>query len=395
MIPPPDFHQAVEQALNAGVRLRRLKALTKAGLVKKLTAALDDKDLFFPLMVTERLTSLGRADCVPGVCRALSRESLAGSAMKALAELPVEKMEAAFKEGLLPVLIARGSPRGSGVPASVSAAAIALRMDPVSAARDMLLAGQETGYVLLEEVALEIANRVGSQLSGEDIERLAEALLIHRSHPRQADALDIAVRRLMKAGGEVSSPELRTLLETERTRRKTDGQMSRALQRIADSGKDHWGKIHDIHQALDDRFARQGVEVGFNYDQKLELQYMTRPEWLIRTLNCFLCGCENSGSLARRSEMGIPLAEYFDEVGIPGCARALRAIGGVEREMDILYALQKAGKITEDDFDLRYEALEARIEKAESDAMPEGMEECCEALWKHAMQHQHEVLPED
>lgn len=299
------------------------------------------------------------------------------------------RVEAAFREQLLPVVIsvAVHSERERKPWDAVRAA---LALSPGRGACELLLAAARAGIAFQLEVLLEIVNVGCGGLPVSDLIPAAEALLPHRDNIRAAEAFDAHMKRLVADGSVKLSNSLQETVEAQRTDAvATDSAfagMSRTLRRIAQSGKDHWSMISELHQALDDRFAREGISVGFNENREFELQHLTRPEWIIRTLNCFLCGCENSGSLHRQAEMGIPLVEYFDEVGIAGCARALRAIEGVMKEEEA-----RVGSVPDDE--LYGDSYYARLEAVEREA--EGMEECCRQLWRFALRYREEILRVD
>ncbi len=169
---------------------------------------------------------------------------------------------------------------------------------------------------------------------------------------------------------------------------------SRAFLRLEKSGQPNRYKIGALHQSLDDRFHREGIEVGFNSDRAEELKHMTRPEWVIRTLNCWVVGLENSGNLREDCETGLQLLQELEEVGLPGCIRALQAIAVLQDEEQMVYAREESGELSEDEAEDEVARLLEAMEKAEFDAEPEGWEECATALWTYAVRHQLQILPQ-
>ena len=169
---------------------------------------------------------------------------------------------------------------------------------------------------------------------------------------------------------------------------------STAFSHIANSTGDASHKVYLIHQALDDRFKAQGISVGFDDDRPSELNHMSRPEWVIRTLNCFFCGCENSGNLSEDSGLGLRLIPEMEEVGLKGCAKALRMIKLIDEEDELLYSRYDRGEISEDDYETLAEQLSQKRPAAEQSSLAEGFDTCGEALWAFALLHSSEILPD-
>jgi hypothetical protein len=386
------FRKMLADMEAAGKRFEKIRSAPKPQRVAMLVEALDDPSELIPPMAAEALGKSGKAVAVPGICRALKNASLRFHVATGIHEAlkTPAKVETAFREQILQHVLSMVIDRDQETFLS-DAVGLVLALSPERGAHELLFASAKAPFPLPKEQLLRIINWKCSLMQTADLVLAAEALLPHRAYREYADAFDHLMQRLQADSVKLPPKLSKALKADQKAAKKADpafAGMSSSLRRIAQTDSDYWDKISALHTALDDRLARKGVEVGYNRNQKQELKHLTRPEWIIRTLNCFLCGCENSGSLAGQEEMGIPLAKYFEEVGIPGCAKALRTMKEIVKE-------EKAReRLDPDDEDLYGCEYQERMEQAEADGPAEGMEECCERLWHYALEHRAEILQE-
>lgn len=391
---PKSFKEVVAAFLSSTFRLAKIRgSFTAAGKVKRLTAALEDNDVFLPLLAAEELAKTGREDSLPGLRRALGDPMLVNSALKGIADVlhGTGKVDQKYRDELFPAVLSLAV-AVEDERTWTQAVSVLRLLKPEDNLQILLSVARKAGRGLPVDLIVCLVNENSHRLRAEELVSLAEALLPHRDHVRAGDAFDALVRRIWEAGIEDSiSGELRETMEADKARALDStpraAGMSRMLERIALSQKSYWHKISAIHSALDDRFARRGISVGYNNDREFELQYMSHPEWVIRNVNSFLCGCENNGSLSRQMHNGIPLIKYLEETGIHGCVRALKRFQQLEAEEEAREQAQD-----EDEEDERYAEYILRLEQAERDAQPEDMEECCRLLWDFAMEYSSQVL---
>ncbi len=399
------LHRQIEDSLlmmtHAGHLFGEIEELPPGDQSGRLVQAMKDDNPILAGMSAEKLASSGRMDSLPGLVWGLGSSDLVDNIRNGILQgLQEGKGEpgwhAAIYEALWPHVLEAVAHGGKS-----DLTAVLLRMDPAAAAAALFETASHSRMPLSVDLLIEMADATGFRLPVQMLEDFAEALLPHRRGLPTGLAWDAAISALVTAGGQGRSLEVQAAVAAESARRADAAQgmrsgSSRAFLRISQSRLPDDSKVSALHSALDSRFKRLGLQVGYNEDREFELRHMTRPEWIIRTLNCFFCGCENSGSLARCAEQGVLLVEEMDEVGLPGCAGALRTIRPLYEE---LLRMEQPGdvdseeQVVEDaDDDPKYAALQEQIEQAEAASRAEGYEDCCAALWRYAILYQDQIL---
>lgn len=367
-------------------RLHKLKRATGAERVRMLTKALASSDHVLRVLAVEELAKTARPDSLPGIRTALQDPALRSSVLNAISKIARsgEHLDPEFRAPLLAELINQivyGERQGDAIGA-------VLALSPEHGASELLAASSNAGRTFPPGIVKSILGDNWNKLRVPDLVIAAEAMLPARDLVEEGEVFDALTKRLAAEVGHLAmSDALKEAVESERQQVPCGG-LSRTMRRIDLNEKSHWHKISALDSALEARFRRRGVHVGYNNDREQELRHMSHPEWVIRNLNSFLCGCENSGSLARQSHNGIHLAKYFEETGIAGCAKALRSFERLEKE-----ETAREGSVPEDEL-FGWEHDE-RMRHAEREARPEGMEECCQLLWAYALRHADEILRDE
>ena len=129
------------------------------------------------------------------------------------------------------------------------------------------------------------------------------------------------------------------------------------------------------------------VSYGIPGDNEDALKYISHPEIVFLQLLQFFGGLENHGTLYRDAYGGYLLRVYMLEVGIVDCAEVFLQLHPLEREEDELNGLSQEGKISEEDYGERIEALIERMQEIEKRMPAESYEEAQQLLWTYALKH--------
>ena len=364
-------------------------------VVRKCVAALDGSDHALAEAAAEKLGSMGKKLCLPGILKALQLEDYSKYVLHGLSQAHYDgDPEPGWRESVYPLLMLCATSQHPDASVSRQAGILAVTLNPSEATQGILEATAfPEGATLID-----IHQTTRFNLPDDVLSLLGAALLPHGDDLRLGPFLDTIVTRLAAANWQGGPPELGSRITEERARQESRALgMRTATQtflRLEKSGQPNNRKICALHQSLDDRFHRKGIEVGFNYDRAEELKHMTRQEWVIRTLNCWVVGLENSGNLREDCATGLQLLQELEEVGLPGCIRALQAIAVLQDEEQKVYEREEAGELSEDEAGDEVARLLEAMEKAEFDAEPESWEECATALWTYAVKHQIQILVE-
>jgi hypothetical protein len=392
---PKTFTGFLNGLLKAMVKTEKALSGKGAAAVDKWVAALGKPDSLTATAAAERLGSLGMLISLPGIRQAMLSEKYAKDVLQGISKAHYHgKPEAEWRNSIYPLLLERATTKHPDPYVPFLAARLAMALNPIEATRGILKSQVSPEL----DVLIEVNRATRLKLPDDVLSLLGGVLLPHRDDLRLGPYLDQVVTRLADANWLAGPPDLTKLILEERTRQQnTDPRIrtpSRAFIRIENSGARNIDKIGAIDDSLDDRFNREGIEVGFNYDPVADLKHMTRPEWVIRSINHWVVGLENPGNLIEDCNGGLLLLKEMEEVGLPGCVKALQAIAVLQDEEQMVYTREEAGELSEDEAGEEVARLIGAMEKAESDAKPESWEECATALWAYAVQHQLQILPE-